>query len=258
MAQNPDTPTSERMGSISPPDVTSVGSLTAPAAPPSASFATKVRKSARQKPPLIADSKDLHEIYAHINKETLKHLSDNVTGILITDESIVPQCITDCECYALSKMTRQVSRYPERSAPVTMPSERIAFDWIHHDEGYNNDWYSSHTLCTLARFNLTASHSKKSSFREVFVEHLNIIELNWGFKVKYVQTDDFKDDAFDHELRIRGIIREASTPDTQAQNGKAERAGRSITTVSRCLIETAGSPPNMWPVTMPYAATLLN
>lgn len=60
--------------------------------------------------------------------------------------------------------------------------------------------------------------SKTSSNCEVLVEHLNIIELNW---------------VFDHEIRICGIIREPSAPDTQDQNGKSERAGRSITTVSR-------------------------
>lgn len=89
VAQNPDTPISKRVGSISPLDITLVGSLIAPTTPSLVSFTTKARKSARQKLLLIANSKDLYEIYSYINKETLKYLSDNVTSILITNELIV-------------------------------------------------------------------------------------------------------------------------------------------------------------------------
>jgi hypothetical protein len=217
------------------------------------------RKSALQKPLLSVDSKQLHEIFGHISKNSMQHLTSNTSGITIADDlTNAPECITDCETCAVSKMTAQISRYPQRSAPVLEPFERIAFDWMHLDEGYNNDLYATHSICALTRFHLTATHSKMSSYFEVFEEHCNLIELNWGFKIKYVQTDDFRDDAFDAACRSRGIIRERSAPGTQAQNGKSERAGRSITTIARCLLHASGLPLNLWPEAVPHASTLLN
>jgi hypothetical protein len=189
----------------------------------------------------------------------MEHLTTNASGITLTDDiANAPEQITDCGTCAKSKMTAQISRYPERSTPAVAPFERIAFDWIYMDEGYNNDGYITHTVCTRNRFHLAATHTKMSSYLEIFEEQYAIIELNWGFKIKYVQTDDFRNDAFDAASHRRGIIREQSAPGTQAQNGKAERAGRSITTVSRCLLHASGLPLNMWPEAVPHASRLLN
>lgn len=214
-------------------------------------------RSSKPKPKLVTDARTIHDIYGHISAKAIENLPRSTTGVEITTWN-APSCNAHCETCAISKATRIVSRRTEHTHPVTKPFERISVDMIHHDEGYNNDFYTTHLVCTVTGFQMAASHAKASDSREVVEEFLNIIENNWRFKVKFCKTDDFRSDKFDTILRIRGIIREPSASNTQAQNGPAERSGRVIVTTSRCLLQASNLPLNLWPEAIPTAVALIN
>jgi hypothetical protein len=79
-----------------------------------------------------------------------------------------------------------------------------------------------------------------------------------GFKIRFIKTDNFRDDKFDDLVRRYGIIREPSSAHTQAQNDSAERRGRVIVTKARSLQINTQLPSNLWPEMVPSAALFAN
>jgi hypothetical protein len=116
--------------------------------------------------------------------------------------------------------------------PATKPFKRVAVDVIFFTEAYNNNLHATHLVCDVTSYQMVGSHAKASTMQEVVEEFVIIIEAR-GFKIWWMKTDSFHDDKFDTILRKHGIIREASTPYTPAQNGLAKRSGRTITTIAR-------------------------
>ena len=79
-------------------------------------------------------------VFAHCAPEVLEHLPTTVTGVKLAEGPST----SDCETCALSKAHKIVSRRPSPQAED--PFDRVHWDLIYMEEGFNGDRYISHFL----------------------------------------------------------------------------------------------------------------
>jgi hypothetical protein len=87
-----------------------------------------------------------------------------------------------------------------------------------------------------------------------------MIQTRYSYTVRFLRTDGERslgDEAVNF-LQSEGITLERSAANTPAQNGHAERAGRTILTVARALRIHARLPEDLWPSLVQTAGYLLN
>jgi hypothetical protein len=88
-----------------------------------------------------------HERLAHYNPEVLKHLPTSVIGVKLVDGPTT----TECETCGISKAYKVISRRPSLQAEE--PFERVYWDMIYFQEGFNSDRYASYFLDDKTRMN---------------------------------------------------------------------------------------------------------
>jgi len=211
------------------------------------SLTTPIRKSTAQV---------WHRILGHPSQEALRHLPYSAEGVQFT-ESLNKEI---CESCKLAKSTEIVSRRTTHEIPAKGPFERISWDLIPMEIGYNGDQYVSHFKCTYTGFNHVYTQSNKKVTLQVIEQYLKWITTQHKATVKFIRLDgetslgqDFTDLA-----KKEGFSIERSAPGTQAQNGHAERAGRTIMTMARSMRIEAGLPSNLWPELVKTAGYYLN
>src|SRR4051794_35747490 len=108
--------------------------------------------------------------------------------------------------------------------------------------------------------NFVYTHAQRSQATQIVQDFTQMVTTRYSHTIKFLRTDgdtalgnDFK-----RAMAQQGITVERSAPYTPAQNGQAERAGRTISTVARCLRIYANLPLNIWPETAKTAGYLLN
>eukprot|EP00903_Cladosiphon_okamuranus_P012044 g11309.t1 len=78
---------------------------------------------------------------------------------------------------------------------------------------------------------------------------LQDIAIPLGLRVEYLHSDnggEFVNSKFRHYYKTTGIIQHFSSPHTPQQNGISERDGRTITNMTRCLLNEANLPKHLW------------
>jgi hypothetical protein len=197
-----------------------------------------------------------HDIMGHIGKEPISKLQNNVVGAVITDLIDKSPCPT-CD---ISKAKEIVSRRPGVEFPVDKPLKRVGYDLIPMNPSYNSHVWVSHFRCMVTSMDFVYTHAKKSQAQPIVVAFLNLVERQYKLSVRFFRTDGERTlgDIFKLALQDKGIRVERSAPDTQAQNGAAERAGALIIEKARCMRVQANLPADMWPEVVQTAAYLNN
>jgi len=127
-----------------------------------------------------------------------------------------------CETCRISSAPEQIScRTPPRA---TKPFERVYFDLIQIEEGYNGDKWVLHFLDDFSKLNFVYILQSKWQITDIVQDFSTLIQNQYGQSVKIYRTDGER--SLEHKFRnwtgIDGIITEISAPYTLAQNGAAE------------------------------------
>lgn len=222
-----------------------------------ASFATKNHtKSICRK----VTTTELHDLLGHPSLEALQHLESATTDIII-DKTISTPSFSTCKVCNLSKAQQIISRNPRKEMPENgHVGDRLAWDLFEMDEAYNNTRYISHFWCTTHKIQWVYVLTRKTEMIDIMDTQFSLIQTQFGSKVRFIRLDgettlggDFK--------RItdkRGIIVERTPPDTPAQNGAAENAGKMLMVRARALLLSANLPQNLWPEAIKTAGYLEN
>ncbi|GFO29534.1 pro-pol polyprotein [Plakobranchus ocellatus] len=161
----------------------------------------------------------------HCNREDLLKLESKVEGMKITDRSSKFQC----HVCPQAKLSNTRSRVPDTTA-------RKPFDLV-HIEPESLDGHKYSLVCVDSFSNLTFVYFLKSKgdAHEAFEQFLADIAPYGSVKsVRSDQGGEFISQKFTSMLVRHKIRHEMSAPYSQHQNGKAERAWRTLFEMARC------------------------
>lgn len=209
----------------------------------SAIFASKKSRDPRKA--IEATAERWHALLGHPGDEAIENLQQNALGAVVTAPATgVP---TPCEPCALGTAHKIISRRSTQSEPAEKPLERVAYDLIPMDIGYNGDKWVSHFYCFVTGMDFVYTHRKKSHAFDVIEEFLKMVKTRYNRTVRFIRTDGERTLGGRYDELTRGITTERSSPDTPEQNGAAERSGGVIIRKARCLRIAANLPANLWP-----------
>lgn len=185
-----------------------------------------------------------HLRVGHPGPEALNRLVNNSTGARIQGPTTV-----ECNDCGMTKLTRQISRAPRYHDEG--PGLRIAVDFTHLNpdaEGFDSlmlftDRWSGY----IWEFYLQNRTQKNLCI--AFTSFLTYLERQYQVKPRTFECDNeikLIKRAVALMLEEQGISIEASAPDTQAQNGGAERSGGIIESKSRAMRQGAHLPEDLW------------
>ena len=208
------------------------------------------------KAPKQASLTQWHQILGHANLESIKHLPGSTDGAVVT----YIDGRDSCDPCRLAKATQVISRDPDQERPAQKAFDRVSWDLIPVEEGFNGDKHVSHFKCFYTGMNHVYTQTSKGSNLETITQYLQFIEVHYKTKVKFIKLDGERSlgNAFEELAKDKGFIIERSAPDTQAQNGHAERAGRTIITMARTMRIHANLPSNLWPELVKTAGYYIN
>jgi len=101
----------------------------------------------------------------------------------------------------------------------------------------------------------------KDEVLEKFKLYQNMITNKFGQKIKIVRSDngrEYKNAKMNEYLEERGIIMKNTAPHTPQQNGKAERANRTIMECAHTMMRAKSLPKNLWVEAVSTAVYVLN
>ena len=232
--------------------------------PTSAFPSASTPSSSDTKPkPKEATANRWHQMLAHASDEVIQHLPASAEGVKITDGLSVPKT-NKCESCALVKAHEIISRKSDNEEQSDTPFYRISFDIIPMQPAMNKDQYISHVSCYSTDFNILYTHHLKSDASALLRKTINTIANRFNRKVVFIRSDGETSlklslgNSFDNLLTEFGITFESSTPNTQAQNGHAERKGAILIMKARALRIAAGLPQYLWHEIFKASAYLAN
>ena len=208
------------------------------------------------KAPKQATLKEWHRILGHANYESLRHLSTETKGVMVTNT----ESPESCDPCRLGKATQLISRDSDQERPAKGPFDRVSWDLIPMQEGFNGDRYVSHFKCFYTGMNHVYTQQDKSSTLRTVRQYLKYVEVHYKAQVKFIRLDGETSlgKEFIELTKERGIFIERSAVATQAQNGNAERSGRTIITMARTMRIQANLPSNLWPELVKAAGYYIN
>jgi len=197
-----------------------------------------------------------HGRLGHPGVDALSHLPTATTG--------VPKFVMDwgvCETCRLSKATQQISRDPRREMPEQHPFYRVSCDILEVEEGYNGDQVIVHFHDYLTSFNCVFTQLQREGLSQVFQRFFYQVKTLFQQTVRIVRMDSdsaAQGDDWDEFVRRIGITIEPTASNTPAQNGHAERFGRTLSTKARSLRVGGNLPHSLWPEIVKTAGYLIN
>ncbi|OAQ57457.2 polyprotein [Pochonia chlamydosporia 170] len=206
--------------------------------------------------PAGADAKKWHLRLGHPGPQALEHLVNCSTGARIKGITT-----TECDDCAVSKAKRQVSRKPRNTENA--PGIRLAVDF--HDFQHNSQG-KQHVMLITDRWSgyiwdFYLADRGAETMIEVFNTLFGILERRFRIKPSVIECDN---EIYKRRLQVRQfleslfIVIEPSAPDTQAQNGGAERSGGIIKNKARAMRSGARLPVYLWVEVFKAAVYLYN
>lgn len=215
----------------------------------------KRRTSRDQRPDAIADGMLWHNRLGHPSPKTLEHLGKRCLGARLRGPKTV-----ECDHCGQGKMRRQISR--RKPIRPDKPFEEIWVDWTDLTEDYQG--YARVMFITDAYSGLVfpyflQSHGLGRENRRILRDFLNWIKVQYSAKPKVIRSDgELFSKEVRKELKLRSIEPKKSAPNTQAQNGGAERSGGVILEKARTMRIAANLPHNLWKDIVEAACYLRN
>lgn len=205
------------------------------------------------------DLKTLHERMGHVNKRTIREMTEKgvVQGIKLSSK-------TDffCEPCQLGKSHRLPFKQKE-AVKGTKPGE-----FFHTDVGGPMSVESLGGAKFYVIFKDDASEFRhiyfikhKSDVYEKFKDFEKMVSNKFGHPMKAMRCDngtEYCNRAMEQYLRSRGIRLETTAPHTPQQNGKSERDNRTIVESARTMLHAKDMPLNLWAEALNTAVYILN
>lgn len=101
----------------------------------------------------------------------------------------------------------------------------------------------------------------KDDVFEKFKQYESMVFNKFGRGIKIVRSDnggEYKNTKMSEYLAQKGILMENTAPHTPQQNGKAERANRTISECARTMLRAKNLPKNLWAEAVNTAVYILN
>ncbi|RUS90533.1 hypothetical protein EGW08_001710 [Elysia chlorotica] len=196
-----------------------------------------------------------HEALGHCNTQDILKLEEKVEGMIITHKTENFKC----EVCPQAKMTDSRSRIPDDSASAP-------FDLVHIDlsgpiDPESIDGHKYALVCVDSFSKLTCVYflKHKNDACDAFKQYIaDIVPYGSIKSVRSDQGGEFISKEFTSMLVRNKICHERSAPYSQHQNGKAERAWRTLFEMARCLLVQSGLPKNLWTYAVLTAAYIRN
>jgi len=188
-----------------------------------------------------------HKRLGHPGPAAIEHLVQQTEGVRVKGVTTV-----ECNSCGKAKVRRQISRAPRINEQG--PAERLTIDFhSYEDQLYNKE--KSQMLITDKYsgfqwdFYFTDNRTAKSIIKSL-TNFFQFLKNQFGITPKVIEADNeittVKPDV-KRWLQTQGIVVEPSAPDTQAQNGGAERSGGVNKGKSRAMRLDANLPWELWP-----------
>lgn len=228
------------------------------------SFNTERRKTTKKhnynswtkRPPLTGDAWRWHQRLGHPGPGALEHLVHASQGVVIRGPSGV-----ECEACGLSKARQSIRRAPRPN--YQEPGERLAVDFHDYEQALSGE--TSHMILTCrtsgVSWDYALSDRKTHTILAVFKAHIQWLKRQYGIEVKVVECDNeikINKPQIEAWLVNQGISVDPSAPNTQSQNGGAERSGGVIKTKARAMRVGSRLPAHLWPEIVKAAVYLYN
>jgi len=159
----------------------------------------------------------------------------------------------------MSNNKQQISRVPANNG--SYPFEKTHFDLIHLEQAFNADRYTLHFYCAFSKYhiNYTLASKGESEFVRA-TQHFLTITSRWGYTVRILQTDGETalQQQWYHLINTLALTIQVSPPDTQSQNGYAERSGGVVVAMARRIHIESKLPVTLWPEFIDHAVRILN
>ncbi|EXU94526.1 reverse transcriptase domain protein [Metarhizium robertsii] len=202
-----------------------------------------------------ADGTLWHNRLGHPSPKTIEQLGIKCLGIRVRGPKTV-----ECDHCGQGKMHRQISR--RRPIRPNKPFEEIWVDWTDLTEdyqGYTRVMFITDAYSGLVFPYFLKSHGLGKENRRILRDFFNWIEAQYSFKPKAIRSDgELFSKEVRKELKLRSIEAKKSAPNTQAQNGGAERSGGAIMEKARTMRIAAKLPHNLWKDIVEAACYLRN
>lgn len=215
----------------------------------------------------------LHRALGHLNLDRVKELVNsglievsNATKDLLekTDSIHCPVCL---EC----KMKKSPAG-DTLDEDVQVPFQRVGIDYVDYNlavsngfvvEGmsYNDRLKGVFIMIDYATSFMLATFVRSKSETALALCHLMQFASSRGYKVIELRSDSGKELLNRQALEllsVAGIHHSVSTPGTQSQNGKIERAIQTVMAASRCMIKDAGVNGDKWLLAVRHATHIVN
>lgn len=220
---------------------------------PHGSFATTARPN---NPRQRAKAMIWHKRMGHPGPQALEHLVHHSEGVKIVGLPTV-----NCDACGRSKSKRQIRRAPRDIHEG--PGERVAIDFHDYEDGSNTKEKTQMLIMCRATGFLWDFYLKDHSARAIIQAlqtFTTFLKTQFSITVKVIETDNemFRSAEAQRWADAQGVLVEPSAPDTQAQNGGAERSGGVIKEKSRAMRLDANLPWAIWPEVVRSAVYLYN
>jgi transposase InsO family protein len=201
--------------------------------------------SKNPRPDSKADAHLWHLRMGHPGPLSLYHLGRHAKGVKVKGPKT-----TECKECSLAKMKRQISRRPP-DHKASKPLTELHIDWTDFKEAragfvrvmFIHDAYSGRSF---PYFMIT--HGEEKEALRVLKDFIPWIRQKYEVNVKTIRSDNELGRKKTLQwLRSQGITFEPSAPNTQAQNGIAERSGGVIVEKARAMRLGANLPHDLWP-----------
>lgn len=206
-----------------------------------------------------ADLKMWHERLEHVGARALEDMvkNDRVTGVKLKNVGKF-----FCEPYQLGKAHRKSFKESSRSRELK-PGECVHTDVCGpiQVKSQGGASYFVTFIDEASNFCHVDFLRHKDEVFEKFKAYDKLVENKFGARLKIVRSDnggEYKNKRFAAYLVGRGIVMENSAPHTPEQNGKAERAIRTIFESARTMLRTKNLPKALWAEAMNTAVYILN
>ena len=223
-----------------------------------AAFHTKTINSRSKRAPQKADAMRWHKRMGHPGPAAIEHLVQQSEGVRIKGVTTVK-----CDACGRAKTKRQIRRAPRSNHEG--PGERLAIDFHSYEEGSSTKEKSQMLVTDRYSGFLWDFYFKDNRLGKSIIRLLDIIvqflKKQYNITVKVIECDGEIATTKPEVARwctAQAIRLEPSAPDTQAQNGGAERSGGVVKDKSRAMRLDANLPWELWPEITRAAVYLYN
>ena len=211
------------------------------------SFFTRSINSRTKRPASKATALLWHKRLGHPGPAAVEHLVQQSEGVRIKGITTV-----ECNACGRAKTKRQVRRTPRINTEG--PGERIAIDFHSYEDGSFTKEKSQMLATDRYSGFVWDFYFKDNRLGKTIIYFLDImvrfLKTQYNITVKVIECDGEIATTKPEVARwcnAQAIILEPSAPDTQAQNGGAERSGGVIKDKSRTIRLDANLPWELWP-----------